>query len=161
MQRHRREPVTLTDHSDVLIVGGGHNGLVAAAYLGRAGRRVTLLEARSTLGGAVASAPVFPGVGARLSRFAYLVSLLPEKIIAELGLDLELRSRAIRSYTPVGDGGMLVRRSAEELTELDADLRVVRRGRRAHPDRTSPPRRRAARSDRPRPVAGVGGAADR
>jgi 2-polyprenyl-6-methoxyphenol hydroxylase-like FAD-dependent oxidoreductase len=49
VQRHRWAPVTLADHSDVLIVGGGHNGLVAAAYLGRAGRRVTLLEARTTL----------------------------------------------------------------------------------------------------------------
>src|SRR5215210_7506795 len=123
VQRHWWEPVTLTEHCDVLIVGGGHNGLVAAAYLGRAGRRVTLLEARSTLGGAVASAPVFPGVGARLSRFAYLISLLPEKIIAELGLDLELRSRAVRSYTPVGNDGVLVRRSAGELTGLEADLR--------------------------------------
>ena len=122
MQRDGREPVTLADHSDVLIVGGGHNGLVAAAYLGQSGRRVTLLEARRTFGGAVASAPVFAGVAARLSRFAYLVSLLPEKIIAELGLDLELRSRAVRSYTPVGDDGVLVRRS-DELTGLDADLR--------------------------------------
>jgi phytoene dehydrogenase-like protein len=113
--------VTLADHSDVLIVGGGHNGLVAAAYLARAGRRVTLLEARSTLGGAVAGAPVFPGVGAQLSRFAYLISLLPEKIIAELGLDLELRSRGVRSYTPVGDDGVLV--PAGQLTELDTDLR--------------------------------------
>jgi phytoene dehydrogenase-like protein len=123
VQRHRWAPVTLAGHSDVLIVGGGHNGLVAAAYLGRAGRRVTLLEARRTLGGAVASSPVFAGVGARLSRFAYLVSLLPEKIIAELGLDLELRSRAVHSYTPVGDDGLLIRRSAGELTSLDADLR--------------------------------------
>ena len=76
---------------------------------------MTVLEARDTFGGAVASAAVFPGVDARLSRFSYLVSLLPEKIIADLGLDLELRSRAIRSYTPVGDGGLLVRRSAREL----------------------------------------------
>jgi phytoene dehydrogenase-like protein len=125
VQRHRRETVTLAERSDVLIVGGGHNGLVAAAYLARAGRRVTLLEARSTLGGAVAGAPVFSGVGARLSRFAYLVSLLPEKIIAELGLDVELRIRAVRSYTPVGDGGVLVRHPEGELTGLDADLRSL------------------------------------
>jgi phytoene dehydrogenase-like protein len=116
--------VTLADHADVIIVGGGHNGLVAAAYLARAGRRVTLLEARSTFGGAVAGAPVFTGVGARLSRFAYLISLLPEKIIAELGLDLELRSRAVRSYTPVGNDSVLIRRSEGELTGLDADLRL-------------------------------------
>ena len=70
----------------VIIVGGGHNGLVAATYLARAGRRVTVLEARATLGGAVASAAIFPGVEARLSRFSYLVSLLPDLIIDDLGL---------------------------------------------------------------------------
>ena len=108
--------------TDVIIVGGGHNGLVAAAYLGRAGHRVTMLEARDALGGAVSSVAAFPGVDARLSRYSYLVSLLPEKIIADLGLDLERRSRPIRSYTPVGDSGVLVRRSARDRTALDQAL---------------------------------------
>jgi phytoene dehydrogenase-like protein len=120
VQRQRREPVSAA--ADVIIVGGGHNGLVAAAYLGRAGHRVTVLEARDTLGGAVASAAVFPGVDARLSRFSYLVSLLPEKLIADLGLALELRSRLIRSYTPVGDTGRLVRRAVHDQTALDRAL---------------------------------------
>jgi phytoene dehydrogenase-like protein len=95
---------------DVLIIGGGHNGLVAAAYLARAGRSVVILEGRDRFGGAVASEQLFPGVPARLSRFSYLVSLLPDKIISDLDLDLDLRSRSVGSYTPVGDHGLLVER---------------------------------------------------
>ena len=103
------------DH-DVVIVGGGHNGLVAAAYLARAGLAVTVLEAGPRFGGAVASAQIFDGVPIRLSRFSYLVSLLPEQIISELGLPLELRSRRVASYTPVGNGGLLIERQPGEAT---------------------------------------------
>ena len=53
---------------------------------------------------------VFPGLDARLSRYSYLVSLLPERVVDDLGVDLELRSRRVASYTPVGDGGLLVER---------------------------------------------------
>ncbi len=159
MQRQRREPVSAA--ADVIIVGGGHNGLVAAAYLGRAGHRVTLLEARDTLGGAVASAAVFPGVDARLSRYSYLVSLLPEKIIAELGLELELRSRPIRSYTPVGDTGRLVRRSAQDQTALDRALESFAAV--VEPTLTEPLPRAgdAARPGRSGVVVGAGRATDR
>lgn len=90
---------------DAVIVGGGHNGLVAAAYLARAGRSVLVLEQQDHTGGAAVSARSFPGVDARLSRYSYLVSLLPEKIVRDLGLGIRLRTRTISSYTPTERGG--------------------------------------------------------
>ncbi|MBA8796123.1 phytoene dehydrogenase-like protein [Friedmanniella endophytica] len=106
--------------ADVVVVGGGHNGLVAAAYLARAGRRVVVCEARDRFGGAVAGDAVFPGVPARLSRFSYLVSLLPQQLVDDLGLELRLRSRAVASYSPYErDGradGLLVERPEGEAT---------------------------------------------
>jgi phytoene dehydrogenase-like protein len=88
---------------DVVVVGGGHNGLVAATYLARAGRSVLVLERRDHVGGAAVSERPFAGVDARLSRYAYLVSLLPRAIIDELGLQVTLRRRQISSYTPLPD----------------------------------------------------------
>src|SRR5690242_12947148 len=93
---------------DVLIVGGGHNALVAATYLARAGLDVVVLERLDHVGGAAVSTPSFGGLDARLSRFSYLVSLMPDALIEELGLDLELRSRPTASYTPYEGGGLLV-----------------------------------------------------
>ncbi|MBO3747878.1 NAD(P)/FAD-dependent oxidoreductase [Streptosporangiaceae bacterium NEAU-GS5] len=93
---------------DAIIVGGGHNGLTAAAYLAGAGRRVLVLERLDHVGGLAVSARAFPGVDARLSRYSYLVSLLPTKIAKDLGLGVELRRRRYASYTPVGDTGLLV-----------------------------------------------------
>ncbi len=85
---------------DAVIVGAGHNGLVAAAYLARAGRSCLLLERRGQLGGAAVSEQVFPGVAARLSSYSYLVSLLPQQIVQELGLSVRLARRRVSSYTP-------------------------------------------------------------
>jgi phytoene dehydrogenase-like protein len=99
---------------DVIVVGGGHNGLTAAAYLASAGLSVAVLERLDHTGGAAVSAQAFPGFPTRLSRYSYLVSLLPKSIIADLGLNLRLASRSIASYTPVRrDGiaaGLLVER---------------------------------------------------
>ncbi|KRE81560.1 phytoene desaturase family protein [Arthrobacter sp. Soil763] len=90
-----------TKHAfDAIILGGGHNGLAAAAYLSRAGRKVLLLEKLDRPGGAAVSAEAFDGVGAWLSRYSYLVSLLPRQIIDDLGLRITLARRRYSSYTP-------------------------------------------------------------
>lgn len=88
------------DTRDVVIVGGGHNGLVAATYLALAGKSVTVLERLDQVGGAAVSAQAFEGVDARLSRYSYLVSLLPASVIRDLGLDIRLARRRYSSYTP-------------------------------------------------------------
>jgi phytoene dehydrogenase-like protein len=97
---------------DVVIVGGGHNGLVAAGYLAQAGLRVRLLERLTQVGGAAVSAQIFDGVDARVSRYAYLVSLLPARITADLGAAIRLARRSYSSYTPdpatAGRTGLLI-----------------------------------------------------
>ena len=94
----------------IAIIGGGHNALTAAAYLARAGAAVTVLERLDHVGGAALSAPAFPGVDARLSRYAYLVSLMPQRVIDDLGIPLRLARRRYSSYTPVPgtDRGLLI-----------------------------------------------------
>src|SRR5215468_2387439 len=124
---------------DVVILGAGHNGLVAASYLGRAGLSVLLLEKNNYVGGATTSQKVFPDYDAQLSRYSYLVSLFPQKIIRDLGLNLELRRRSTASFTPyVNHGchnGLLLsnldqdvgRRSMFELTGNDKEYDQMKR----------------------------------
>jgi len=104
---------------DDIILGAGHNGLTAAAYLARAGRGVLVLERADHVGGAAVSAQAFPGVDARVSRYSYLVSLLPRQIIADLGLDLTLVRRRYASFTPLPSGpdrGLLIDKADEGAT---------------------------------------------
>jgi phytoene dehydrogenase-like protein len=91
----------LKDKYDVIIVGGGHNGLVAASYLAQADLSVLVLERLDATGGAAVSARPFAGMPARLSRYSYLISVLPDQIVSDLGLELDLRPRTVASYTPV------------------------------------------------------------
>ena len=117
---------------DAIVVGGGHNGLTAAAYLSRAGRRVLVLERLDETGGAAVSERPFRGVDVRLSRYAYLVSLMPSQLIDELGLDVTLLPRTVSSYTPTHrdgrDTGLLVSRhdasTARSMRSLTGDDRA-------------------------------------
>lgn len=110
---------------DVVIIGGGHNGLVAASYLARAGKSVRVLEANPEIGGATQSVRTFPQFDANLSRYSYLIALLPDKIVDDLGLSFECVSREVSSYTPYGDNkGLYVSRlwdqqTADSFNELD------------------------------------------
>jgi len=109
---------------DVTIIGGGHNGLVAATYLAKAGKSVVILEANPEIGGATQSVQAFPGFDAHLSRYSYLVSLLPDKVVSDLGLSFTCISREVSSYTPYSDKGLYVSRkwddrTADSFNELD------------------------------------------
>jgi len=93
---------------DAVIIGGGHNGLVCAAYLAMAGRKVVVLERRSVVGGAAVTEEFHPGF--RNSVAAYTVSLLNPKVIADLRLaehGLRIVERRIANFLPLDDGRYL------------------------------------------------------
>jgi phytoene dehydrogenase-like protein len=102
-------PATMASQYDAIVVGGGHNGLVNAAYLARAGKRVLVLERRHLLGGAAVTEEVFPGF--HFSVCSYVVSLLRPEIIREL--DLPRHGLEILpldgTFTPMPDGDYLWR----------------------------------------------------
>jgi phytoene dehydrogenase-like protein len=111
---------------DVVVAGAGHNGLVAANYLAKAGKKVLILEAQEQIGGATQSVKAFDDYDARLSRYSYLIALLPDKIVKDLGLNFKNISRNISSFSPFNDGGLLVsrrwdQRTAESFKALTGD----------------------------------------
>jgi len=94
--------------SDALIIGGGHNGLVCAAYLAAAGLKVTVLEQRAVVGGAAVTEEFYPGF--RNSVAAYTVSLLNPKVIRDLELPkygLRVVERKLANFLPSDDGRYL------------------------------------------------------
>ena len=104
---------------DAIIIGGGHNGLVNAAYLARAGKKVLVLERRHVLGGAAVTEEIFPGF--KFSVCSYVVSLLRPEIIREL--DLPRHGLEILpldgTFTPMPDGDHLWRMSDHARTRRE------------------------------------------
>src|SRR5215467_9479311 len=115
---------------DAIVIGAGHNGRVAAAYLARAGRRVLVLERRPLVGGACVTEDLWPGF--KVSTAAYVTSLLRPEIIRDLGLErhgLQILPRSPSSFTPFPDGRYLLmgpdrewtRREVAKFSRRDAD----------------------------------------
>ena len=98
-----------TNHYDAVVIGGGHNGLVAAAYLGKAGLRTVVLERRMTVGGAAATSELAPG--ARVPTLAHTVGRLRPSVVRDLDLKrhgLSLVGPEVRAFAPGADGDAIV-----------------------------------------------------
>src|SRR3954467_13333731 len=112
--------MSTTRTHDAIIIGGGHNGLVCAAYLGMAGLKVRVLERRAVVGGAAVTAEFAPGF--RNSVAAYTVSLLNPKVIRDLRLPKHgLRSveRPYANFLPLPDGGAFRLGGGLEITQRE------------------------------------------
>ena len=104
---------------DVIVIGGGHNGLTCAAYLARAGLKVRVLERRTVVGGAAVTEEFYPGF--RNSIAAYTVSLLHTKIIQDLALyqnGLRIAARRASNFVPSENGKFLVTRPGQEVAGI-------------------------------------------
>src|SRR5688500_14712607 len=105
---------------DAIIIGAGHNGLVAAAYLAKAGQKVLVLERRDVLGGCCVTEEVWPGF--KVSTASYVNSLLRPEIIRDLELKkhgFEMLPRSPSSFTPFPDGRYLMMGPDKEMTRKE------------------------------------------
>src|SRR6476619_1387254 len=105
---------------DLIVIGGGHNGLVTAAYAARAGLKVLVLERREVLGGACVTEEIWPGY--KVSTAAYVNSLLRPEIIRDLELPrhgFEMLPRSPSSFTPFPDGRSLLLGPDKAMTQRE------------------------------------------